>query len=113
MNAKSWGSSHAVTFVSLAVACAVKTNRPVSVRVCDLRDKYQSKPTLRDLQSKSGTNITPKPIPAFASEPPPLNAQPNLGSTLLDMSPTHPERPAAGVSVADVFVPIESIKPSE
>ncbi|XP_029014410.1 ADP-ribosylation factor-binding protein GGA1-like isoform X2 [Betta splendens] len=77
-------------------------------------DKLQSKPTLRDLQSKSGTNITPKPIPAFASEQPvpPLNSQPNLGSTLLNVSPTHPEPPSAEVSVTDVFVPLESIKPS-
>uniref|UniRef100_A0A3B4YVN0 Golgi associated, gamma adaptin ear containing, ARF binding protein 1 n=1 Tax=Seriola lalandi dorsalis TaxID=1841481 RepID=A0A3B4YVN0_SERLL len=54
-------------------------------------DKQQSKPTLRDLQSKSG---------------------PGLGATLLDMSPTHTEAPAAEISLTDVFVPLESIKPS-
>ncbi|XP_071396687.1 ADP-ribosylation factor-binding protein GGA1-like isoform X3 [Centroberyx affinis] len=63
-------------------------------------DKQQSKPTLRDLQSKSGSNITPSPIP------------PGLGATLLDMSPTHTETPPAEVTLTDVFVPLESIKPS-
>uniref|UniRef100_A0AAX7SSY5 Golgi-associated, gamma adaptin ear containing, ARF binding protein 1 n=1 Tax=Astatotilapia calliptera TaxID=8154 RepID=A0AAX7SSY5_ASTCA len=58
-------------------------------------DKQQSKPTLRDLQNKTGTNIAPNPIPAFTAEPPaPVpNSQPN-------------------VSLTDVFVPLESIKPS-
>uniref|UniRef100_A0A667X672 Golgi associated, gamma adaptin ear containing, ARF binding protein 1 n=1 Tax=Myripristis murdjan TaxID=586833 RepID=A0A667X672_9TELE len=55
-------------------------------------DKQQSKPTLRDLQSKSGSSIVPNPIPAFTSEP--------------------PGAPPAEVSLADVFVPLESIKPS-
>uniref|UniRef100_A0AAQ5X2Q8 Golgi associated, gamma adaptin ear containing, ARF binding protein 1 n=1 Tax=Amphiprion ocellaris TaxID=80972 RepID=A0AAQ5X2Q8_AMPOC len=47
-------------------------------------DKQQSKPTLRDLQSKSGGNITPNPIPAFAPEhPAPLpNCQPSPGTDL-------------------------------
>uniref|UniRef100_A0A7N6ALI2 Golgi associated, gamma adaptin ear containing, ARF binding protein 1 n=1 Tax=Anabas testudineus TaxID=64144 RepID=A0A7N6ALI2_ANATE len=78
------------------------------------RDKQQSKPTLRDLQSKSGANTNPNPILAFASEHPasPLNSQPNLGATLLDMSPSHTEPPSAEVTLTDVFVPLESIKPS-
>uniref|UniRef100_A0A7N6APC8 Golgi-associated, gamma adaptin ear containing, ARF binding protein 1 n=1 Tax=Anabas testudineus TaxID=64144 RepID=A0A7N6APC8_ANATE len=65
-------------------------------------DKQQSKPTLRDLQSKSGANTNPNPILAFASEHPasPLNSQPNLGP------------PSAEVTLTDVFVPLESIKPS-
>ncbi|XP_071330468.1 ADP-ribosylation factor-binding protein GGA1-like isoform X3 [Trachinotus anak] len=77
-------------------------------------DKQQSKPTLRDLQSKSGANITPNPIPTFASEhpAPQLNSQPSLGATLLDMSPTHTDTPAAEITLTDVFVPLESIKPS-
>ncbi|XP_026201624.1 ADP-ribosylation factor-binding protein GGA1-like isoform X2 [Anabas testudineus] len=77
-------------------------------------DKQQSKPTLRDLQSKSGANTNPNPILAFASEHPasPLNSQPNLGATLLDMSPSHTEPPSAEVTLTDVFVPLESIKPS-
>ncbi|XP_040917876.1 ADP-ribosylation factor-binding protein GGA1-like [Toxotes jaculatrix] len=77
-------------------------------------DKQQSKPTLRDLQSKSGANVGPNPIPAFASEHPAplLNSQTSLGATLLDMSPTHTEAPAAEVTLTDVFVPLESIKPS-
>uniref|UniRef100_A0A672F245 Golgi associated, gamma adaptin ear containing, ARF binding protein 1 n=1 Tax=Salarias fasciatus TaxID=181472 RepID=A0A672F245_SALFA len=58
-------------------------------------DKQQSKPTLRDLQTKSGTSITPNPIPQIPSEPPAalLNSQPE-------------------VTLSDVFVPLESIKPS-
>ncbi|XP_044036662.1 ADP-ribosylation factor-binding protein GGA1-like isoform X3 [Siniperca chuatsi] len=77
-------------------------------------DKQQSKPTLRDLQSKSGSNVTPNPIPTFAAENPSplLNSQPSLGATLLDMSPTHTETPSAEVTLNDVFVPLESIKPS-
>uniref|UniRef100_A0A3B5AZ74 Golgi associated, gamma adaptin ear containing, ARF binding protein 1 n=1 Tax=Stegastes partitus TaxID=144197 RepID=A0A3B5AZ74_9TELE len=54
-------------------------------------DKQQSKPTLRDLQSKSG---------------------PGPGATLLDMPPARPETPPAEVTLTDVFVPLESIKPS-
>ncbi|KAM8724089.1 ADP-ribosylation factor-binding protein GGA1-like [Acanthopagrus schlegelii] len=76
-------------------------------------DKQQSKPTLRDLQVKSGSNVAPSPIPAFSTEPPaPLNSQPSLGATLLDMSPTQTESPSAEVTLTDVFVPLESIKPS-
>uniref|UniRef100_A0A671UY89 Golgi associated, gamma adaptin ear containing, ARF binding protein 1 n=1 Tax=Sparus aurata TaxID=8175 RepID=A0A671UY89_SPAAU len=77
------------------------------------QDKQQSKPTLRDLQVKSGSNVAPNPIPAFSTEPPaPLNSQPSLGATLLDMSPTQTESPSAEVTLTDVFVPLESIKPS-
>nr|XP_057904812.1 ADP-ribosylation factor-binding protein GGA1-like isoform X1 [Doryrhamphus excisus] len=77
-------------------------------------DKQQSKPTLRDLQSKLGSNITPNPIPAFVSDHPRLllHSEPGLGPTLLDMTPAHTETPSAEVSLADVFVPLESIKPS-
>ncbi|XP_038550878.1 ADP-ribosylation factor-binding protein GGA1-like isoform X1 [Micropterus salmoides] len=77
-------------------------------------DKQQSKPTLRDLQSKSGSSVTPVPIPTFATEHPAplLNSQPSLGATLLDMSPTRIETPSAEVTLTDVFVPLESIKPS-
>ncbi|XP_041859085.1 ADP-ribosylation factor-binding protein GGA1-like isoform X2 [Melanotaenia boesemani] len=80
-------------------------------------DKQQSKPTLRDLQSKSGA--TPNPISAFTPEhPAPLpNSQPNPGATLLNKSPAHtetlpPPPPPPEVTLTDVFVPIESIKPS-
>uniref|UniRef100_A0AAX7SXN0 Golgi-associated, gamma adaptin ear containing, ARF binding protein 1 n=1 Tax=Astatotilapia calliptera TaxID=8154 RepID=A0AAX7SXN0_ASTCA len=77
-------------------------------------DKQQSKPTLRDLQNKTGTNIAPNPIPAFTAEPPaPVpNSQPSLKATLLDVSPSHTEASSADVSLTDVFVPLESIKPS-
>ncbi|KAL3054214.1 hypothetical protein OYC64_006524 [Pagothenia borchgrevinki] len=75
-------------------------------------DKQLCKPTLRDLQSKSGCTITPIPIPTFVSDPPAplLSSQPSLAASLLEMSPTHTE--AAEVSLTDVFVPLESIKPS-
>uniref|UniRef100_A0A672FPS5 Golgi associated, gamma adaptin ear containing, ARF binding protein 1 n=1 Tax=Salarias fasciatus TaxID=181472 RepID=A0A672FPS5_SALFA len=61
-------------------------------------DKQQSKPTLRDLQTKSGTSITPNPIPQIPSEPP--------------ASPAHTEPAPPEVTLSDVFVPLESIKPS-
>uniref|UniRef100_A0A8C3AUU4 Golgi associated, gamma adaptin ear containing, ARF binding protein 1 n=1 Tax=Cyclopterus lumpus TaxID=8103 RepID=A0A8C3AUU4_CYCLU len=84
------------------------------LRVSTIRDKQQCKPTLRDLQSKSGCNITPNPIPTFAAEHPAplLNSQPSLAASLLDMSPTHTETPPVDVTLTDVFVPLESIKPS-
>lgn len=68
------------------------------------RDKQQVKPTLRDLQSKSGSNLTPNPIRVFSSDRPALP----LASEV-----TGVEKPSAEVSLADVFVPLESIKPSE
>ncbi|XP_014893192.1 ADP-ribosylation factor-binding protein GGA1 isoform X1 [Poecilia latipinna] len=67
-------------------------------------DKQQSKPTLRDLQSKSGINTSAPAAVALAADP----SASSLGGTLLDKSPAH----AAEVSLADVFVPLESIKPS-
>uniref|UniRef100_A0A8C7ZCE6 Golgi associated, gamma adaptin ear containing, ARF binding protein 1 n=1 Tax=Oryzias sinensis TaxID=183150 RepID=A0A8C7ZCE6_9TELE len=71
-----------------------------------LRDKQQSKPTLRDLQNKSCTSSSV----AFTPEHP--ARLPNLGATLLEKSPTHFQAPSAEVSLSDVFVPLESIKPS-
>lgn len=89
-------------------------------------DKQQPKPTLRDLQNKSGPGLGL--IPPFSSEPaaPVLHASPGLAATLLDMSPTHSEAPPTHaeapptqteappppVTLTDVFVPLESIKPS-
>ncbi|XP_067089276.1 ADP-ribosylation factor-binding protein GGA1-like [Osmerus mordax] len=77
-------------------------------------DKQQSRPTLRDLQSKSGSNLSPSPIPAFTSEHPGalLNSQSSLGATLLGMSPVHTEAPPPVVTLTDVLVPLESIRPS-
>ncbi|CAL8271019.1 unnamed protein product [Lota lota] len=73
--------------------------------------QQQAKPTLRDLQSKSASSVTPSPIPAFCAEQPGplLSAQPSLGPTLLD---TPPAPPAPEVTLKDVFVPLESIRPS-
>lgn len=78
------------------------------------RDKQQIKPTLRDLQSKAGSNLMPAPIPAFSAEPV-HNPQACVGATLLDMSPSHVETapPPPEVTLADVFVPLESIQPSK
>lgn len=75
-----------------------------------LRDKQQVKPTLRDLQSKSVPTTSPHSIPAFASEPPapPHDPHPGPGAAVLDVSATPAE-----VTLTDVFVPLESIKPSE
>lgn len=84
-------------------------------------DKQQPKPTLRDLQNKSGPISGPSLIPPFSSEPaaPLLHPPPSLAATLLDMSPTHTEAtpshieaPPPPVTLTDVFVPLESIKPS-
>ncbi|KAJ0000728.1 hypothetical protein NQD34_005748 [Periophthalmus magnuspinnatus] len=81
-------------------------------------DKQQTKPTLRDLQKSS---LSPGLIPPFPSEPASslLNLQTSPAATLLDMSPTHTEAPPTHiettpppVTLADVFVPLESIKPS-
>uniref|UniRef100_A0AAQ5XYP0 Golgi associated, gamma adaptin ear containing, ARF binding protein 1 n=1 Tax=Amphiprion ocellaris TaxID=80972 RepID=A0AAQ5XYP0_AMPOC len=92
----------------------IHKNTKISFQFSAFRDKQQSKPTLRDLQSKSGGNITPNPIPAFAPEhPAPLpNCQPSPGATLLDVSPAPTESPPAEVTLTDVFVPIESIQPN-
>uniref|UniRef100_A0A8C8C4B8 Golgi-associated, gamma adaptin ear containing, ARF binding protein 1 n=1 Tax=Oncorhynchus tshawytscha TaxID=74940 RepID=A0A8C8C4B8_ONCTS len=70
------------------------------------RDKPPFKPTLRDLQNKSGTN--PSLIPAFSPEHPVAL----LGDRLLDTSPVHTVIPPIEMILTDVFVPLESIKPS-
>uniref|UniRef100_A0A674CGX1 Golgi associated, gamma adaptin ear containing, ARF binding protein 1 n=1 Tax=Salmo trutta TaxID=8032 RepID=A0A674CGX1_SALTR len=67
-------------------------------------DKQPFKPTLRDLQNKSGTN----PTPAFSPEHPVAL----LGDRLLDTSPVHTVIPPIETTLTDVFVPLESIKPS-
>ncbi|KAF3846762.1 hypothetical protein F7725_003840 [Dissostichus mawsoni] len=56
----------------------------------------------------------PHPHPHLRIRPPAplLSSQPSLAASLLEMSPTHTEAPAAEVSLTDVFVPLESIKPS-
>ncbi|CDQ74368.1 unnamed protein product [Oncorhynchus mykiss] len=69
-------------------------------------DKPPFKPTLRDLQNKSGTN--PSLIPAFSPEHPVAL----LGDRLLDTSPVHTVIPPIEMTLTDVFVPLESIKPS-
>uniref|UniRef100_A0A4W5JD50 Golgi associated, gamma adaptin ear containing, ARF binding protein 1 n=1 Tax=Hucho hucho TaxID=62062 RepID=A0A4W5JD50_9TELE len=69
-------------------------------------DKQPFKPTLRDLQDKSGTN--PSPFPAFSPEHPVAL----LGDRLLDTSPVHTVIPPIEMTLTDVFVPLESIKPS-
>uniref|UniRef100_A0A8C2JP40 Golgi-associated, gamma adaptin ear containing, ARF binding protein 1 n=1 Tax=Cyprinus carpio TaxID=7962 RepID=A0A8C2JP40_CYPCA len=68
----------------------------------------QSKPTLRDLQIKSGTNTatTPSPVLAFSSEPGTLlNSQ--LPAGITPASATQDD-----ISLVNVTVPLESIKPS-
>ncbi|CDQ95537.1 unnamed protein product [Oncorhynchus mykiss] len=73
-------------------------------------DKLQSRPTLRDLQTKSSTNTTststPSPVLAFPSEQP--------GSLLDSLPSPGPPTPVPqnDISLANVTVPLESIKPS-
>uniref|UniRef100_A0A8B9R4J5 Golgi-associated, gamma adaptin ear containing, ARF binding protein 1 n=1 Tax=Astyanax mexicanus TaxID=7994 RepID=A0A8B9R4J5_ASTMX len=86
---------------------------PESLQVKWDKLQPQSKPTLRDLQSKSNTNpaTSPSPVLNFPSEP----------GNLLNSQPSH-EVPAPGIapastpqdemSLASVTVPLESIKPS-
>uniref|UniRef100_A0A674BUM1 Golgi associated, gamma adaptin ear containing, ARF binding protein 1 n=1 Tax=Salmo trutta TaxID=8032 RepID=A0A674BUM1_SALTR len=69
-------------------------------------DKQPFKPTLRDLQNKSGSN--PSPTSAFSPEHPVAL----LGDRLLDTSPVHTVIPPIEMTLTDVFVPLESIKPS-
>uniref|UniRef100_A0A8C7PC52 Golgi-associated, gamma adaptin ear containing, ARF binding protein 1 n=1 Tax=Oncorhynchus mykiss TaxID=8022 RepID=A0A8C7PC52_ONCMY len=74
------------------------------------QDKLQSRPTLRDLQTKSSTNTTststPSPVLAFPSEQP--------GSLLDSLPSPGPPTPVPqnDISLANVTVPLESIKPS-
>uniref|UniRef100_A0A8C1U2I7 Golgi-associated, gamma adaptin ear containing, ARF binding protein 1 n=2 Tax=Cyprinus carpio TaxID=7962 RepID=A0A8C1U2I7_CYPCA len=71
-------------------------------------ENLQSKPTLRDLQIKSGTNTAtnPSPVLAFSSEPGTLlNSQ--LPACITPASTLQDD-----VSLANVTVPLESIKPS-
>lgn len=68
----------------------------------------QSKPTLRDLQIKSVNNsaTTPSPVLAFSSEPGALlNAQLTAGITPAST-------PQDDISLVNLTVPLESIKPS-
>ncbi|KAM4603826.1 ADP-ribosylation factor-binding protein GGA1-like isoform 2-T2 [Polymixia lowei] len=86
-------------------------------------DKFQpqSRLTLRDLQKSSpSTTITttttpspsPSPSPSFSSEQsgPPVNPSPNLGAPAKVTGPA--ADPQDSISLADVNVPLESIKPS-
>ncbi|KAJ8387559.1 hypothetical protein AAFF_G00152550 [Aldrovandia affinis] len=83
---------------------------PESLQVKWDKQLPQSKPTLRDLQHKSSTNASPSPspspIPAFTAEHPGalLNSEPSLGAPSLGT--------LAEISLANVTVPLESIKPS-
>ncbi|XP_071403526.1 ADP-ribosylation factor-binding protein GGA1-like isoform X4 [Centroberyx affinis] len=80
----------------------------------------QSRPTLRDLQTKSSTNsspapsatITPTPSLAFPSEQPVplLTSSPSLIAPGKGSSPA--VDPHNNISLADVSMPLESIKPS-
>uniref|UniRef100_A0AAY5E7C6 Golgi-associated, gamma adaptin ear containing, ARF binding protein 1 n=1 Tax=Electrophorus electricus TaxID=8005 RepID=A0AAY5E7C6_ELEEL len=74
----------------------------------------QSKPTLRDLQTKSSTNpaTSPSPVLAFPSESGSLlNSQPSHETPALGVAPS--STPQDEISLASVTVPLESIKPSE
>ncbi|KAJ8283815.1 hypothetical protein COCON_G00026650 [Conger conger] len=77
---------------------------PESLQVKWSKQEPQVKPTLRDLQHKSNPSPSPSPIPAFSTEAL-LNPQPGLAPGL---SPAPPSE----ISLTDVTVPLESIKPS-
>uniref|UniRef100_A0AAQ5ZAX4 Golgi-associated, gamma adaptin ear containing, ARF binding protein 1 n=1 Tax=Amphiprion ocellaris TaxID=80972 RepID=A0AAQ5ZAX4_AMPOC len=86
----------------------------------------QSRVTLRDLQTKSTTNSKPAPPAATttsgpASAPRPTSSQPeqpdalllsNLSLTVVEKSSLPAADPYESISLADVTVPLESIKPS-
>ncbi|XP_056315746.1 ADP-ribosylation factor-binding protein GGA1 [Danio aesculapii] len=71
---------------------------PESLQVKWDKLQSQSKPTLRDLQIKSGNNAATSPVLSFSSEP----------GSLLNSQLT----PQDDVSLVKVTVPLESIKPS-
>ncbi|XP_026069744.1 ADP-ribosylation factor-binding protein GGA1 [Carassius auratus] len=81
---------------------------PESLQVKWDKIQSQSKPTLRDLQIKSGTNTatTPSPVLSFSSE----------AGTLLNSQLPAGINPASApqddISLVNVTVPLESIKPS-
>ncbi|XP_066520780.1 ADP-ribosylation factor-binding protein GGA1 [Hoplias malabaricus] len=86
---------------------------PESLQVKWDKLQPQSRPTLRDLQSKSNTNpaTSPSPILAFPSEPGNLlNSQPSHDVSAPGSGP--PSTPHDEISLANVTVPLESIKPS-
>ncbi|MBN3311249.1 GGA1 protein, partial [Amia calva] len=89
---------------------------PEALQVKWDKQQAQPKPTLRDLQHMSGPAHSPAPIPAFSAEQPGafLNSQPSLGT--LSVGSAQPATPASGaqaeISLANVTVPLESIKPS-
>lgn len=80
------------------------------------RDKLQpqSKPTLRDLQSMSNTHpvASSSPVLAFSSEPANLqNSQHSSEAPALSIGPA--STPQDELSLANITVPLESIKPSK
>ncbi|GAA6086525.1 ADP-ribosylation factor-binding protein GGA1 [Tachysurus ichikawai] len=82
---------------------------PESLQVKWDKLQPQSKPTLRDLQSKSNTN--PSPILVYSSEPVNLlNSQHNSEAPALSIGPA--STPQDEISLVNVTVALESIKPS-
>uniref|UniRef100_A0AAR2JFT4 Golgi-associated, gamma adaptin ear containing, ARF binding protein 1 n=1 Tax=Pygocentrus nattereri TaxID=42514 RepID=A0AAR2JFT4_PYGNA len=86
---------------------------PESLQVKWDKLQPQSKPTLRDLQTKSNTNpaTSPSPILALASEHGNLlNSQTSHEVPALGIGPA--SSPQDEISLVNVTVPLESIKPS-
>ncbi|KAG7460042.1 hypothetical protein MATL_G00217020 [Megalops atlanticus] len=83
---------------------------PENLQVKWDKQQPQSKPTLRDLQHKSSTSAST--IPAFSTDHPGtlLNSQPSLGAP--NLGPSLAPAPTSEISLANVTVPLESIKPS-
>ncbi|XP_060774908.1 ADP-ribosylation factor-binding protein GGA1 isoform X2 [Neoarius graeffei] len=86
---------------------------PESLQVKWDKLQPQSKPTLRDLQSMSNTHpvASSSPVLAFSSEPANLqNSQHSSEAPALSIGPA--STPQDEISLANITVPLESIKPS-
>lgn len=79
------------------------------------RDKLQpqSRVTLRELQSKSSTNSGPAPNASLLSEQPDTLLLSNLSLTAAEKGPSFTADPYDNISLSDVTVPLESVKPSK
>uniref|UniRef100_A0A3Q3RX55 ADP-ribosylation factor-binding protein GGA1-like n=1 Tax=Mastacembelus armatus TaxID=205130 RepID=A0A3Q3RX55_9TELE len=72
----------------------------------------QSRVTLRDLQTKTSTNCRPAPAAAVPSEPLDTLLVSNLSLTAAEKGSLFTAEPCNNISLSDVTVPLESVKPS-
>uniref|UniRef100_A0A3Q3IG38 Golgi-associated, gamma adaptin ear containing, ARF binding protein 1 n=1 Tax=Monopterus albus TaxID=43700 RepID=A0A3Q3IG38_MONAL len=71
----------------------------------------QSRVTLRDLQTKSSTNSRPTPTAAIPSQQPDVLLLSNLSVTAAGKGSVLSADPSNNISLSDVTVPLETIKP--